>query len=155
MNQFKIIIFFCIALFLTSGCGFKVVEQSSEKFTIKEITSNGDKRINFRIKNDLQKNSIKNSQNNLKISFNTKKIKNIKEKNIKNEITKYGMQLNVELELISKNKLNKISFSYSGDYLVGDNYSKTISNEKNVTKVLTDKVSERIVREIGLLMNDN
>ena len=97
--KIKIIFFFLAILTLMTNCGFKVLDKSkNNNFTIKEIRSSGEIRINHKIKNNILINSKENSENQMIISLNTKKIKTIKERNIKNEITKYQISLisNVE-----------------------------------------------------------
>ena len=85
----KISFILTIILFL-SNCGFKIVDKSRmNDFTIQNINSDGDKRINFKIKNYLLNTDKKDSKNLLLIKLKTEKIKSIKEKNLKNEITKY------------------------------------------------------------------
>ena len=76
-------------MFIT-GCGFKVINNNQLKeFSIADITTTGDKKINFNIRNKLLFNSKDNARKLIKIKLNTTKNKSIKEKNIKNEITKY------------------------------------------------------------------
>ena len=83
-------IIFLISIFLLSSCGYKVLDNSKLKnYNIKEMRTYGDKRTNFSIKNRLDLGKIDNAENNLIIEINTKKNKSIKEKNIKNEISKY------------------------------------------------------------------
>ena len=68
-------------MFLTMGCGFKVLnEAQSNNFLIKDISVSGDKRINFKIKNNLLTYSKEDSQNEILININTSKEKNTKEK---------------------------------------------------------------------------
>ena len=82
---------FIITVFLIiCSCGFKVVDQNlATNFNIKEVNFNGDKRINYLIKNKLnaKEAKIKNNKRSIKLNIDTKANKNIKEKNIKNEIT--------------------------------------------------------------------
>ena len=91
--------FLLLFFYLTVNCGFKVInETENSKFSIKEIQTSGDKRINFKIKNNLLAFSTKNNENNLRVNLVSKKTKNIKEKNIKNEITKYQIALNINVK---------------------------------------------------------
>ena len=120
-----------ILLILLTSCGFKVIDKSKQSdFFIKEINTVGDRRVNFILKNELIRNSKKNILNQINLEITSKKIKEIKEKNIKNQVTKYGINLNVELnvKVTSKDKLFKISSSSNGNYSVADNYSSTLSN---------------------------
>ena len=92
MKNFKLIPFFLL-FFITVNCGFKVLDRSAlNKFKINEISSSGNKKINFLIRNDLNNLLNSNKSNDLlKINLVTNKVKNIKEKNKKNQITKYNI----------------------------------------------------------------
>ena len=149
--------FLFLFLFTTVNCGFKVIDKSEENnFAIQEIKTSGDKRINFKIKNNLLNYSKKNNQNILFIDLSTEKNKKIKEKNIKNEITKYEISLNIDVRfnLINSEKNYKISLSNKGDYLVADSYSTTLNNEKKLTNDLVENASKKIIRKINLKLND-
>ena len=155
----KIIIKSCLILFffITSNCGFKVLDNSDlNNFTIKEINSSGDRRSNFIIKNNLLQNSSRNSHNILSINLETNKIKNTIERNLKKEITKNEIILhsNIEIYLINKNKQYKINHSVSGDYLVKDSYAATLSVEGKVTKNLANNIANKILKDINLIFND-
>ena len=148
-----LIIFF----FLTVSCGFKVMNESEENnFSIREIKTSGNKRINFKIKNNLLNYSTKNNENILLINLDTKKNKSVKEKNIKNEITKYEISLdvNVRFNLINSDTSHKINLSDKGIYLVVDSYSTTLNNEKKVIDDLAENISEKILKKISLKLND-
>ena len=55
MNKFLKKVGIVFLLVSTFGCGFKIVDKSKENdFTIQEIQTSGDKRINFKLKNNLQ-----------------------------------------------------------------------------------------------------
>ena len=146
-----------ILLILLTSCGFKVIDKSKQSdFFIKEINTVGDRRINFILKNELIRNSKKDSLNQINLEITSKKIKEIKEKNIKNQVTKYGINLNVELnvKVTSKDKLFKISSSSNGNYSVADNYSSTLSNEKKLIENLVENISEDIIKKISSNIND-
>ena len=149
--------FLFLFLLATVNCGFKVINESEKnKFSIQEIKTSGDKRINFKIKNNLLNSAKKNHQNILLINLNTKKSKNIKEKNIKNEITKYEISLNVNVgfNLINSDTNYKINLSNKGSYLVADSYSTTLNNEKKLIDNLIKNISEKILKKISLKLND-
>ena len=151
-------LFLVIFILIFTSCGFKVVDnQTLNNFTIKNVETTGDKRINFKIKNNILINSNENSNNQLLISLNTEKSKSIKEKNIKNEITKYELVINtsVKFNMINKNNQHNINFSVRGDYLVADNYSSTLNNEKKLVENLVDRISKKILNEIDFNLNDN
>ena len=150
-------IFLFIILSSTLGCGFKVLNEFEQNnFTINDIQTSGDKRINFKIKNNLLTYSKKDSQNILLLNLNSKKIKSIKEKNIKNEITKYQISLitNVEFSVLNVDTKNKINISSEGEYLVADNYSTTLNNEKKLIDDLIENISEEIIKKISIKLDD-
>ena len=157
MNQIITKSFLLLFLFTTVNCGFKVIDESEKNnFSIQEIKTSGDKRINFKIKNNLLNYSKKNNQNILFIDLSTEKNKKIKEKNIKNEITKYEISLNIDVRfnLMNSETNYKISLSNKGHYLVADSYSTTLNNEKKLINDLVENVSEKIIRKINLQLND-
>jgi outer membrane lipopolysaccharide assembly protein LptE/RlpB len=145
--------FLLLFLFLTVNCGFKVInELKDNNFSIQEIKTSGNKRVNFKIKNNLLTYSKTDGQKILLIDLNTRKNKNIKEKNIKNEITKYQISLNVSVKfnLINSDTNYAINLSNEGDYLVADSYSATLNNEKKLIDNLTENISEKIIKKISL-----
>ena len=69
-------IFLICLLFVTTGCGFKVLnELEDNNFTINDIQTTGDKRINFKIKNNLLTYIKKRYTEYIICKFNSKKIK--------------------------------------------------------------------------------
>ena len=89
-----------ILLILFSSCGFKAINLTNlEKFNIIEVNSSGDSRINYVINNFLPKTKNDNQNKNISLTIKTEKIKNIKERNIKNEITKYEIKLSTNINI--------------------------------------------------------
>ena len=62
----------------------------------------------------------------------------LKEKNIKNEITKYQIDITIKLEFeeVGKNETYRLDLSRGGNYSVASRYSQTLSNEKKLTKMI-------------------
>ena len=157
MKQIIIKSFLFLFLFATTNCGFKVINESEmNKFSIQEIKTSGDKRINFKIKNNLIFNSSQNKENNLILELYTKKTKKIKEKNIKNQITKYEISLssNIKLNFLEKNKTQTFDIISTGDYKVVDKYATTLTNEKKLIEDLTNDIANKIKNKINLIIND-
>ena len=132
----RVIVYLIFFLFL-SGCGFKIVNQSgNQKYKINEIEFKGEKRINYFIKNKLlRKSNNDNLNNEITLIVNTSKNKIIKEKNIKNEITKY--EISITSNIIAKtieNNSYEFSVLSEGDYSVSEQNSATISTEKKLIK---------------------
>ena len=150
-------VFLILFLFLTSSCGYKVLNNSEiNNFNMVQIKSSGDQRINFKIKNILTVNSSKNKENSLVMELSTKKEKKVKEKNIKNEITKYEILLSsrVKLNFLENNIEKEFTVTSTGDYIVGNKYSTTLSNEKRLISNLTEDLSKKIINNINLALND-
>ncbi len=149
---------FISLIILLNGCGFKVLDKSdANNFSIKEIITSGDKRINYKIKNNLFIYSKQKRQNEIILYLDTKKNKSIKEKNIKNEITKYqiNLQVSVAFDLInSKKDKQNMTFNILGDYTVDKFHTKTLTNEKKLIDNLVENISEKIAFGIGTKIND-
>ena len=152
----KRILSIIILIFLTS-CGFKVVNVSEQNnFTIINLSSEGDKRINYIIKNRIQSGSQKDSANRIVVDLITTKKKNVKEKNIKNEVTKYEILITANVKFGSKDNIKKYKFTKKSknDYSVSTQFSQTRINEKKMTELLSEKLAEEILREISKKIND-
>ena len=150
MKNLKLITI-AISLILLTGCGFKIIDKRELlNFNIKEISTNGDKRINFELKNKLSDYNDTNSSKVIKIELDTKKTKSIKEKNISNEITKYQIKVIINVKLIRTDNTNNLEFTVErkGDYVVADKFSQTLNNEKKLTSNIIGKISEDIIGEI-------
>ena len=155
MKTFLIII---LSLGLLSSCGYKVLDKSSlANFNIIEFNSTGDNKINFFIKNKLR-NKITNNkkENEIIIDLQTVKTKNIKDKNINNQITKYEITVvsTIKVNFINKNISEIIQISSSGNYDVVSSQTKTINNQDNLEKFLAEKISEKILNKLIILIND-
>lgn len=153
----RILISILLTLF-TASCGFKVLDTSSNNsFSIKDIKTIGEKRINFKIKNKLLLNTSKTQEKIIVVNLNTIKKKSIKEKNIKNEITKYEISLdtNIKFEEINSKRKYEKTVTVLGDYLISKNTSTTLSNERKLIENLADQISDQIMETISLKLNDN
>jgi len=156
MKKLKIIYSIGFLIFLV-GCGFKVVNQSQiSGFDIAEIVTSGDKRINFKIRNKLFYNSQKNEKNLIKINIFSEKNKTVKEKNIKNEVTKYQIQINIKVSYSIINNLNNYEFTKTktGDYTVTKQHSQTLNNEKKIINTMTENLADEILDELKIRTND-
>ena len=150
MKNLKLITI-AISFILLTGCGFKVIDKRELlNFNIKEISTNGDKRINFELKNKLSDYNDTNSSKVIKIELDTKKTKSIKEKNISNEITKYQIKVVVNVKLIKIDNTNDLEFTIEreGDYVVADKFSQTLNNEKKLIRNISEEIYEDIIGEI-------
>ena len=141
---------------LLTNCGFKIVNNSElRNFNIVEIETSGESRVNFSLKNNLINKKINNNRK-IKLDLETDKIKEIKENNIKNEITKYSITIStkVNFKLISENKLGEFTVSKKGNYNVQEQYSQTLNTEKKLIDSLTDAIVEEIFNNLAQTVND-
>ena len=153
MTKILAVIFFIIV----TGCGFKTVNLSeTNNFNISEITSTGDKKINYTIKNKLISNTNNDSIERLKLTIDSVKTKTIKERNIKNEITKYKVSVKVLVNVnnINKDISNKISITEDGEYNVDSQNATNRNKEKNLITSLSQKIANKILNEINIYLND-
>ncbi len=152
-NTFLIIIF----LFLYQ-CGFKVVNYSElNNFKIQEIITEGENRINYKLKNYIQVISNNNSNTNIVLNLTSKSKSSIKEKNSSNEVTKYQLEITtiINLKELNTNRTDKFELLVNGDYLVDNKYSETLKNQEQLIENLTRKLSSEIKRELSQRLNDS
>ena len=135
--------------------GYKIISQQYN-FNINEIKTDGDKLINFKLKNQLKIYQSSDNSEIINLNINSKKIKNIKEKNIKNEITKYnlGIIITVEYILVQSGEKNEFTIKNEGDFEVDSKYSQTLNNEKSLLNELIDDMSDKIIENLRLELND-
>tara|TARA_Y100000591_G_C21536219_1_gene546623 strand:- start:180 stop:656 length:477 start_codon:yes stop_codon:yes gene_type:complete len=144
-------------LLIFTACGYTIVDRSKLiNFKIVEINTTGEKRINYKLKNKLLINSKDNSEKLIILDLNTNKKKTIKEKNIKNEITKYQINISIDVRLkrIDSGIVEKFSVQKDGDISVASQYSQTLSNEKKLTDLLIEKLADKIFEELNVRVDD-
>ena len=153
MNKFLLSSF--LFLFFLTHCGYSVINNNSN-YTILELVIEGDKKINYSLKNKLQQTSEKNNENNLKLEIDTKKFKSIKEKNISNQITKYEIKIiaKIKYSVISKNISGNFNITKSGIYNVSSRHSETLNDENNLIDLLVEDISENILDNLAAEIND-
>ena len=142
---------------MLTNCGFEAVNNKNIKsFSVKDLVTTGDNRVSYLVKNKINLLQNKESQKEIKINLDIKKIKNIKEKNIKNEITKHELIIIIDIIFIVSDytKTFKLQQSIIGEYAVAKSYSDTLNNEKELIKLLSNQISENIFSEISLRIND-
>ena len=145
-----------IVLFIT-GCGFNVVKDTGIiGFDIKTIQSKGDKRINYKIRNKLNFYAEPGGKELVEIGLDTNKKKEVKEKNIKNEITKYQVTVDIVVSYVKIGQVNKNEFTVSrtGDYSVSSQRSQTLNNEKKLIDILVEDLADQILDELKTKINE-
>ena len=143
-----------IIVFLMTGCGFKVVNQSNlTDFKIANISTLGDNRIGYIVKNKLLSYSKIDGKELITLEIDLNRKKMIKEKNIKNETTKFEISINAIIEYRSSEN-GRFEISKRGNYNVASQYSQTLTNEKKLIKTLSENIAENIIEELILRTND-
>ena len=137
-------------LFIITACGYNVIDQNySKKINIVETNITGDKRIAYLIRNKFFK-SEKIDDKSVKLDLIIKKIKQIEEKNISNEITKYKVVISVKVNfyLIEDSKSGEFLVSTNGIYSVSERYSETLNSEKTLIKNIVNSISDKIIETL-------
>ena len=100
-------------------------------------------------------NSNESAEKLIVVDLTTKKTRTIKEKNIKNEVTKYQITIrsNVSFKEINSNKSYEIIKTTLGEYNVTDKYSQTLTNEKKLVELLTTSLAEDISESLSSELN--
>ena len=153
----KNLYFLIILLFIFSSCGYQVVDKKKlQTFNILEINTTGEKRINFKLKNKLLAFKKENSKELIILDINSKKNKSVKDKNIKNQITKYQINLDIEVGYRRSNeiKMNSFIVKQNGTYDVSSQHSQTLNNEKKLIDLLINDISEKIIDQLVAKFND-
>ena len=145
-----------IVLLITTGCGFKVYNQSELiNFSIEEIKITGDSRINYSLKNKIISTLNNNFEKKIILIIATKKNKTIKEKNIKNEITKYQILINANIKIESEDfNLEPFIVQEKGDYNISTQHSQSINTEKKLVRQLSNNLGDKILEELLFRLND-
>ena len=144
-----------VFLFLITSCGFKAVDQSYFKGFNIVPNIKGDDRIVYLLSNALKNNSSTN-KNKILINAEIKKNKNIKEKNIKNEIIKYEINISalISYNILDMEKSGSYKVEKKGFYNVNDKHSVTLNNEKKLVRDLVKQISEQVLNDLRLNIND-
>ena len=153
----NLIILTFITAILITGCGFKIVKQPQDlNFSISKIQIFGEKRINYNIKSQILNKINEKKEKSIILKITTNKDKIIKEKNIKNEITKYEIIITSIIEILNENEktLDEFSIQENGTFNVASQHSQSITNEKKLIPLLSKSLAEKIVKEILIRYND-
>lgn len=157
MRNLKIIVYILV-FYITTGCGFKIVETSKlNKFQIIEIKNDGDNKINFLIRSKIYNLlNLENSNDKLKIKLSTEKKKSVKEKNNKNQITKYTISIKsvIDFDFINQNIKKTFVVLKEGSYDVDKNHNNTLKNLKNLENNLSEKISSEITFNLIKIINE-
>ena len=120
------------------------------------MQSSGDSRINYIIKNNFPKKQSDISKKDIIISLQTKREKNVKERNIKNEITKYSIKIisNIKIIIVKSNQSINFTKSIGGAYEISKQNLTSKSNEKELVELLSNNLAQEIIKEAAIKLND-
>ena len=139
-----------------SGCGFKPLTMSNlDNVSLVKLETTGNKLINFKVGNYLRQtlNYNKNNSTKIIVEINSKKEKDIKEKNDKNEITKYSLSITskVKVKVLDNNTNFSFTVKKINEYRVHDKkFSYALRNEKKATNEIINILAKDIVRNVLL-----
>ena len=151
MRKIKFSLIIIIIAGLTS-CGYSKLNNQLNEFKFNRIEINGDKRLSYILKNNLNLISKSESEKSYDLEINLTRSKTSKIKDTAGKTTRFSMVLNADLKLTDNNKIIKNrSFTISNDYDVSNNHSDTIRNEKNSIQNNIDSLSEEITKYIQLI----
>ena len=135
-----------------SSCGYSRLNDQSNEFKFNSIEINGDKRLSFILKNNLNLLSKPESKKSYDLLINLTSSKTSKIKDTTGKTTKFNLVLNGDLKLTDNSKVVKNRlFTVSNDYDVSNNHSDTVRNEKNSIQNNIDSLSEEITKYIQLI----
>tara|TARA_B100001029_G_C14819409_1_gene316813 strand:+ start:47 stop:511 length:465 start_codon:yes stop_codon:yes gene_type:complete len=143
----KKIVLSVLIICIFSSCGYSRLDKLiSSNYKISEINISGDKNIAYPIKNELRLFSDVESSNNIYLDLIVNSQKKISEKNEKNQITKYSLEINAAIILKdqSRNILAEENFNIKDNYKVEDNSINTQNNQKKLKERLIKKISTQI-----------
>jgi len=151
MKKIRISLYIIIIIALSS-CGYSRLNDQSNEFKFNSIEINGDKRLSYTLKNNLNLLSKSESKKSYDVLINLTSSKTSKIKDTTGKTTRFNIILNGDLKLIDNNKVvTNRSFTVNNDYDVSNNHSDTIRNEKNSIQNNIDALSEEITKYVQLI----
>ena len=153
MKYIKLLLFF-FSILMLSSCGYKKL--NSEKindFKIEKLEINGEKRLAYTLKNNIEIYSTANSQFAVDIKIYLTSSKEAKIKNASGKNTRYTTELQVDTLITNtySKHVYKKTFNSTNDYDVGLTHSDTLNNEKNATENNLNFISSEIIKYLKLL----
>ena len=153
MKYLKLLLIFFLILILNS-CGYKKLNSEKlDNFTINELEINGEKKLSYKIKNNIEIYSSQNSKFIYDIKINLISTKETKIKNTAGKTTRYTIKLEAVTLTYNKNTKNvyRKTFTSTNDYDVGSTHSDTLNNEKNAIENNINYISNEIIKYLKLL----
>ena len=154
MRSLKYLIVF---IFFVS-CGYTPIYQADQisKFKLGIINHSGDKKIGRDLLNNLQRLKENKSNNIFDVYLTSVKKESIVSKNKKGDPSSYKIELEINLDLVSKNNDKKFSkrFKKVTTYNSMDNNFEQNRYKKKLEKNLTSQILEEINNFFDVIQND-
>ena len=147
MNKIFLIL---VTIFFISGCSYKPILTSKKNdFTLENINSDSDSKINSIIKKNLLERSSDLSKNNYDLYFSTEVEKEIVSSNESGDSTIFKIQITLNYSL---NQNNKIIFTNEivkqVNYNNIDDKFELLKYEENIMQTLLESISSEILMSI-------
>ena len=146
-------IFFTILLFnLLNHCEYKPVYSNQNKLNQKIIITSftGDKEINNLIASSLKRNSKKDSDKILNISFDTKYNKKVLVKNAAGEITDFQADVIVKFKIEKEDKTENFSINEKFNFKkMADKYEEK-NYERNIKENFANSISQKLLLRMAV-----
>ena len=154
MRSFKYLIIF---IFFVS-CGYTPIYQIDQmsKFKLENINHSGDKKVGRELLNNLQRFKDKKSNEIFDLYLTSVKKESIVSKDKKGDPSSYKIELEINLDLISKNNDKKFSkkFTKGTTYNSMENNFELNRYKKKVEKNLTKQILQEINNFFNIIQND-
>ena len=153
MKYLKLLSIFFLILLLNS-CGYKKLNSENlNDFKINKLEINGEKKLVYKLKNNIEIYSSQESKSTYDIKINLTSTKETKIKNTAGKVIRYTIKLQADTLITNiETKIDyKKNFSSINDYDVGSTHSDTLKNEKNTIENNINYISNEIIKYLKLL----
>ena len=149
LKQFKLILF----LFLFISCGYTPIYKNLDKidFRLNILEINGVREINNKIKSNLNRYTLKNSENVFNISINSKYKKNIIAKDSSGAATEFEIIIDVAFKVDSENYNNVLEYNESFNMQSKTDKIEEKDYEENLTSNLINIITQQLISKLSLL----
>tara|TARA_Y100000768_G_scaffold368888_1_gene333290 strand:- start:215 stop:673 length:459 start_codon:yes stop_codon:yes gene_type:complete len=149
LKQFKLILF----LFLFISCGYTPIYKNLDKidFRLNILEINGVREINNKIKSNLNRYTLKNSENVFNISINSKYKKNIIAKDSSGAATEFEIIIDVAFKVVSENYNNVLEYNESFNMQSKTDKIEEKDYEENLTSNLINIITQQLISKLSLL----
>ena len=151
-KNIRIIVLAFVMGFLLVSCGYKKITQEKLSIDLQNINITADKRIAYKLKNNILLISNEESKNkyNLDLNLIYKKTSKIIDKTGKTTRFNIAYTGNLKLKNIDGDENINKSFNVNGEYNIAEDYSDTINNRNTAINNIIEKLSNDITNFITL-----